>query len=324
MGVIYKLKPEIKEFILKQKIANPQLSCRGLMPLIKDKFQVNISKSLINNIIKKENLSSLVGRRRLKQRAIFEPSALEISKRFQGPGPGDALHFPGQEVLKSLIQSVKDEVSQPLVVNKAEIGAMENGGYFFLKTADLQSGLTFFLAQKLSFFFPNLSVESLQEIIEASMYLPFFKSKTSLWFLIGKELCLENLTRYSQVLAEIPVSPIKESLLKAGFNLNLNSINELHNQCLISLNSYVQANFFPDVYQILGFTAMQERFYSLSAKVENKPGLCKIELFCNPEFQFKNDIIWQEDFSYAVNKVNAVQVFTYGKVQLLINVLPFS
>ena len=285
MAKHYKLSEEIMRFIVQQKTMNPNLSCRGLVPLIKEKFQVNISKSLINNILKKENLSSSVGRRRIKEQVV------------------------------SGTQNVKSVVS-------GEIEFMENGGFFFLKAADLKSGLTLSLARRFSPYFLNFNAEILQEMIEASMYLPFFKNKKSLWFLIGKELALESLTQYSQALAQISDEQAKEVLLEANFNLNLNKINELHNQCLVKLNAYVQANFFPSVYQILDFSAMQERFYSLSGKIENKPDLCKIQLFSTPAFQWRNDIIWYEDFSYAVNKVNSAKIFTPEKAQLWINTLP--
>ena len=68
MGVIYKLKPEIKSFILEIKKAKPILSCRGLVVLIADKFKINISKSSVNTLIKEAGLSLSVGRRRKRRR----------------------------------------------------------------------------------------------------------------------------------------------------------------------------------------------------------------------------------------------------------------
>jgi len=68
MGVVYKLKAEIKNCILEEKKANPALSCRGLTALIEDKFQIKVSKSSINFIIKEASLSMPVGRRRKKRR----------------------------------------------------------------------------------------------------------------------------------------------------------------------------------------------------------------------------------------------------------------
>jgi len=63
MGVVYKLKQEIVDFIIQQKQENPSLSCRSLAALIENSFQQEVSKSSINKILKTENLSSPVGRR---------------------------------------------------------------------------------------------------------------------------------------------------------------------------------------------------------------------------------------------------------------------
>ena len=52
MGVIYKLKPEVKDFILEQKKLNPAVGCRSLTSLVESKFHIKLSKSSINAIIK--------------------------------------------------------------------------------------------------------------------------------------------------------------------------------------------------------------------------------------------------------------------------------
>lgn len=76
MGVIYKLNPEISNFILKEKRAKPILSCRKLAELVTNKFQVKISKSQINNLIKKTGLSSRRGRTRKPKRGVIEGEGL--------------------------------------------------------------------------------------------------------------------------------------------------------------------------------------------------------------------------------------------------------
>src|SRR3989338_6347249 len=63
MGVIYKLKQEVIDFIVNEKRANPNLSCRKLADITQEKFQVEVSKSSINAIIKQASLSSPIGRR---------------------------------------------------------------------------------------------------------------------------------------------------------------------------------------------------------------------------------------------------------------------
>lgn len=72
MGVIYKLKPEIKDFILKEKNNNLAISCRKLSILLGEKFGVKVSKSSINQIFKESGLSMPVGRRQKKKRQSRE------------------------------------------------------------------------------------------------------------------------------------------------------------------------------------------------------------------------------------------------------------
>ena len=75
MGVIYKLKPEIKSFILGKKKEEGALSCRKFSKLIHEKFQIKVSKSSINAIFKEAGLSMPVGRRQKKRR---QPAYVEV------------------------------------------------------------------------------------------------------------------------------------------------------------------------------------------------------------------------------------------------------
>jgi len=68
MGVIHKLRPEVKDFILAQKKGNLTLSCRKLTALALNNFKIALSKSSINAIIKEAGLSAPVGRTPKKKR----------------------------------------------------------------------------------------------------------------------------------------------------------------------------------------------------------------------------------------------------------------
>ncbi len=63
MGVIYKLQPETKNFILEKKKANPDLSCRAFKALIEEQLKIKVSKSSVNAVFKEAGLSLPVGRR---------------------------------------------------------------------------------------------------------------------------------------------------------------------------------------------------------------------------------------------------------------------
>jgi len=276
-----KLNEEIKQFIIQQKKANPKLSCRGLTSLIKERFQVNLSKSLINNVIKQSNLSSPVGRKRVKEAITFKkPAETQIT--------GQQVEF------------------------------MENGGFFFLKAADLKLGLTSHLVEILSGYFPGLTKENHQAITEALIYSPLFKNKKSLWLLTGREVLEESLTQYLQHLIPVPFLQLKESVARLGINHNISEINGLWRGCLLRLNAYI-VHFFPPEYQFLDFLAMQERFYCLPARLERKGGLLIIQLFYPKGFFGINDIIWQEGFSYATNRVNEAKILTPHNEQIWIS-----
>ena len=277
----YKLKKDIQEFIIEQKRSNQKLSCRGMAALIKERFRTDISKSLINNVFKQSNLSSPVGRRRLKE-------------------------------------TIKLKIAPEIQIIRQEAESLENSGFFFLKAADLKLGLTSKLAEVLSGYFSDLSQENHQAIIETLIYWPFFKDKRSIWVFMGKEISEESLTQYPRQLLQVPLLQLKESVAKTGINHNTNEINELWKECLLRLNSYI-VHYFPPEYQFLDFSAMQERFYCLPGKLERKSGLLVIQLFYPKGFFGVNDIIWQEGFSYAANRVNEAKILTPVKDQIWIN-----
>lgn len=286
MTKYYKLNEEIKQFIIQQKKANPKLSCRGLTSLIKEHFQVNLSKSLINNVIKQSNLSSPIGRRRVREALV-----------------------------------VKEAVKAPSEVNVARQeaeGIMENGGFFFLRAADSKLGLTSHIAEILSGYFPGLTKESHQAITEGLIYSPLFKDKKSLWLLTGREVPEESLTQYSQYLIQVPFLQLKESVAKLGINHNFNEINELYQKCLLRLNAYI-VHFFPPEYHFLDFLAMRERFYCLPARLERKGNLLIIQLFYPTGFFWRNDIIWQEGLSSTANRINEAKILTPYNEQIWIN-----
>ena len=62
MGVVHKLKKEVIEFVIKQKEMNPSIGCRNLVDVVYNKFNIKISKSSINSVLKNSCLSSPVGR----------------------------------------------------------------------------------------------------------------------------------------------------------------------------------------------------------------------------------------------------------------------
>lgn len=76
MGVVYKFRNEVVDFVLQQKRTNHDLGCRQLAALTSEKFKIQVSKSSVNAIIKNASLSNAVGR---------PPSDEAPAKKFQIP-----------------------------------------------------------------------------------------------------------------------------------------------------------------------------------------------------------------------------------------------
>lgn len=85
MGVVHKLKPEVREFIIEQKKLKPSLSCRVFAVLIEEKFKIKLSKSSINSIFKEAGLSMPVGRRVKHKKQKTESLGDRVKLALQGP-----------------------------------------------------------------------------------------------------------------------------------------------------------------------------------------------------------------------------------------------
>ncbi|MDP2652460.1 MAG: helix-turn-helix domain-containing protein [Candidatus Omnitrophota bacterium] len=87
MGVVYKVTENLVAFIVDRKRSNPRLSCRGLVDIIHENFQVKVSKSSVNAVFQEFQLSSPVGRtpRGGKGGKKFQIPA-ERKKHLFGPG----------------------------------------------------------------------------------------------------------------------------------------------------------------------------------------------------------------------------------------------
>ncbi len=131
MGVVYKLTPEVINFIIEEKKTNPVVSCRGITALVEKKFQIRVSKSSINSIIKKQGLSLPVGRRQKKRRRKPAPVAHELLTKVQEIGDG-SLREPSP-------------ISSP--ISKAEeFKETESTGTILLKAADYLIGGSFYFS----------------------------------------------------------------------------------------------------------------------------------------------------------------------------------
>jgi hypothetical protein len=297
----YKLTDEIKEFIINNKKSNSMLSCRKLSPLIEENFKIKLSKSLINNVLKEANLSSSVGRKRLRRSSEESLDVVEVKE-------------------------VRNE--EALENTETAMNVICNGGAFFLKIADIKLSLTSVLSETISTLFHNIAGDKIEKMNEILIYMKLLKipideqwnyKKMGIWWLQNEWISEDDLKQYYQALHQMPITEANKILNKLGITHNINKINDLYKQCLLKLHSYSQMNFFPPEYQFLDVFAMKERFYSLPAKIEKSDSLLKVQLFYPKGFFWINDPIWQEGFSFAVKKVNESKAFTKNGEHIWIN-----
>lgn len=251
MGVIYKVNTEIKNFILEQKKNQPVLSCRGLAALAQEKFQIKVSKSSINSIIKEAGLSMPVGRRRKKKRRL-----LEVPPKIQ-------------EEIKLLTQAIsKTEepvTEEPVEVKLEEPKETECSGAILLKAVDCLIGGSYYINGEIKKGVAKQEEDSLAKI------------ESLLWSLVDEKSSRENILSYltelqsvmatkldtSQILSTImqEVRGIKATLLDGGtFYLD----GQLHtvwstpqipydfNATIYNIKSYINKYFYKDMPFLLG------------------------------------------------------------------------
>ena len=85
MGVIHKLRPDVRDFIVGQKKTAPALSCRALTILITEKLGIKVSKSSINSLFQEAGLSLPVGRRAKIKKHKDQELGQRIKFALQGP-----------------------------------------------------------------------------------------------------------------------------------------------------------------------------------------------------------------------------------------------
>lgn len=278
----YKLTPDIIEFIISQKKSNVLLSCRGLIPLVCEKFNITLSKSLISSVLKSANLNGRVGRRKIKEK----PAEFIIN--------GGLVFLKAADLKLSLMRNLTNCLAP----------------YFPNTKLDLQQKINEILTY-MEFFKTAQSTPGKRN----------FK-KLGLWWLLDGVISQGSLIEFYKQLSQITLLEAENTLKKMNFDCKGIVINELYKKCLYRLNAYAQTNFFPNTYQFLDPFAMKERFYSLLANIEKKPHLLKIHLFYPTEFFWVNDIIWQEGFSYAAAKVNSANIFNENGERIWIDPAP--
>jgi hypothetical protein len=298
----YKLNSDVKSFILDKKKRDPLLSCRLLVPLVWEHFQLKLSKSSINAIIKQNQLSSGIGRRRNRPGKVTRLAQIEQPMI----KPADTVAIV-KEIAAAPVEQPKSDLRPVQRNGQREI----NCGCFLLRAADYKAAFTASLVEKLASLLPNLNKEIVQFVFETMIYRHIFKDNNDLWYFLGGEMDLEPLNRDYKVFLEIDLSIIRTELINIGIPEDkCFNIKDLSKYSLEKLNMLVQELFFPPVYRSLDFSTMYARFFCLTGVAEDKKALLAIRLTYPRDFQWGYDIVWQEDFTTVVEEVNGAQVMT--------------
>ena len=199
MGVIYKLKPEIKDFVLQQKRANPILSCRSLSLLIENKFQFKVSKSSINSVIKEARLSMPVGRRPKKKKRKQEASIELIEFKPEMPREIKA-EMPAEP---TAAQPVITPIEEKAAVQIESPAQGECTGAILLKAADYLIRGSYNIKEVIKNQL-NKQESDLLAKTESLIYLPLFeKDLSELWALVDKQLSLADISSYLNELQSV-------------------------------------------------------------------------------------------------------------------------
>jgi len=179
MGVVYKLTEDIARFVVNRKKADPKLSCRRLVDVVQKKFDVRVSKSSVNKILKDSLLSSPVGRRpggpggRPKKFRIPEEKKREIflSKGPASDGAPEAA-FPKE---KRVPPPAFRPEQAALRAGPSDDKPLDDGiGHIFLKAAEWEVSREPVLGKYIKKHAKGLSLTDIDTIAEVLFYLKPF------------------------------------------------------------------------------------------------------------------------------------------------------
>ena len=122
MGVPYKLDIEIVKFIIDQKQANPKLGCRSFVDLIRAKFDLTVSKSTVNSVVKEAGLSKRVGRPATRPSRLItapKPKTPKIEK--QPVRPKETYRALPKQIIAFPIKKKEEQLIPPKPKPKTEI-----------------------------------------------------------------------------------------------------------------------------------------------------------------------------------------------------------
>lgn len=201
MGVTYKLKQEVVDFILGLKRADLNLSCRKISDLATVHFKKPISKSSVNAVLKTSSLSSPIGRRAVQEKK---------EEKFKIPEHRKKQIFT--DVPKVVLHQDKKAPPAPQRVcepKPVQPQLIDNMGVLFLKSAEWQIKSQGILRAIIEKFGPLPCDEKIFKLAEAFLVAPVFGEEGAERFVNSDN---KNLWQISAVDFEPTVNQKKECL----------------------------------------------------------------------------------------------------------------
>ena len=217
----YKINPEIRDFIIKEAKERPELGCRKLADLIREKFGSEISKSSISAILKAGGLSKPVGRRAM----VGLPIAQAVGRR---PSGEKNISLEPQTQTQNTASGVSFKKSSPyqgeagrglIVEEKPLLAKIERE--ISLAPRIIQNDTLSLVVQE--------EFRQVQAAAGEEKNPPELSLHLGCWFLKAGELCLGGLQDFSALLSSSLKEPAEELLAKneALFYLHVLGIEEI-------------------------------------------------------------------------------------------------
>lgn len=219
MGVIYKLRSEIKEYILEEKKNKPILSCRGLEALVQKRFNLKVSKSSINSLMKEAGLSMPAGRTRKKRRRkpqikqlIEAPAETAVEKVAEEISVEKIAPEPVKPPVEAPIEKPSEMPPAPVEIEEALPSEMPCTGAILLKVADYLIGGSVQMVEAIKNRL-NLPDKDLLTKTEGLIYRSLFDiakedELKTFWALLNKKITPETLMQYLNELQEVRELPL--------------------------------------------------------------------------------------------------------------------
>lgn len=117
MGVTYKLRDEVVQFIINQRQGDPLSSCRQLAESASQKFGLHLSKSSVHDVLKESGIVTPRGRKPKNRFEIPQEKKKQIQTSLSQvkllPSPIDSQPEEGESMPRSIPKPLNEKQKSP-------------------------------------------------------------------------------------------------------------------------------------------------------------------------------------------------------------------